>query len=630
MNVEEVKLSKDEIKEKIRKRYEGVDPNLLEVIPAKEKPKLSDVNVERRVAIYVRVSTDDPNQTSSFELQKNHYCDDVISKNPSYNLVGIYADEGISGTSMAKRKEFNRMIDDCHAGKIDLIITKSLSRFARNLVDTVTTIRDLANLRPPVGVLFETENIFTLDNDKEVILSILATLAQEESHIKSDIMNASLVWRFSRGIFLTPVLLGYDHDVEGNLVVNNLEAQTVRLIFFMYLYGHSCKEIADVLTDIGRKTKKGNIKWSEGSINSILRNERYCGDVLTWKTYTADYITHKKQKNLGDRIQHRQRDHHEPIIRRDDFIAVQHMLENAKYGNKSIMPELEVIREGSLKGFVSVNPRWCSFKTDEYIAACCDADNEEKPQEDILIEADTGEFDFRGFEVARSQFFDTTNKMCVTFDSKGLQFSTTCVKKFQNNQYIEILVHPIKKLIVVRSSNKKVRNSMRWAKIDNMGNTVARKISGAAFMPTLFELFEWNIDFKYRIRGVKKQKDNTSLMIFDIKDATIFVPQTVTEEENNGGNPLEDVTPVVPKTGKSIVAFPSAWANSFGNDFYNQTHIAPLKIAEKNGVDAEAIPFGESELEITAPDVVADNIQMLMKDMKQEDLIDGNSSTDNE
>lgn len=630
MNVEEVKLSKDEIKEKIRKRYEGVDPNLLEVIPAKEKPKLSDVNVERRVAIYVRVSTDDPNQTSSFELQKNHYCDDVISKNPSYNLVGIYADEGISGTSMAKRKEFNRMIDDCHAGKIDLIITKSLSRFARNLVDTVTTIRDLANLRPPVGVLFETENIFTLDKDKEVILSILATLAQEESHIKSDIMNASLVWRFSRGIFLTPVLLGYDHDVEGNLVVNNLEAQTVRLIFFMYLYGHSCKEIADVLTDIGRKTKKGNIKWSEGSINSILRNERYCGDVLTWKTYTADYITHKKQKNLGDRIQHRQRDHHEPIIRRDDFIAVQHMLENAKYGNKSIMPELEVIREGSLKGFVSVNPRWCSFKTDEYIAACCDADNEEKPQEDILIEADTGEFDFRGFEVARSQFFDTTNKMCVTFDSKGLQFSTTCVKKFQNNQYIEILVHPIKKLIVVRSSNKKVRNSMRWAKIDNMGNTVARKISGAAFMPTLFELFEWNIDFKYRIRGVKKQKDNTSLMIFDIKDATIFVPQTVNEEENNGGNPLEDVTPVVPKTGKSIVAFPSAWANSFGNDFYNQTHIAPLKIAEKNGVDAEAIPFGESELEITAPDVVADNIQMLMKDMKQEDLIDGNSSTDNE
>lgn len=631
MNVEEVKLSKDELKEKIRKRYEGVDPNLLEVIPAKEKPKLSDVNIERRVAIYVRVSTDDPNQTSSFELQKNHYCDDVISKNPSYNLVGIYADEGISGTSMAKRKEFNRMIDDCHAGKIDLIITKSLSRFARNLVDTVTTIRDLANLRPPVGVLFETENIFTLDKDKEVILSILATLAQEESHIKSDIMNASLVWRFSRGIFLTPVLLGYDHDVEGNLIVNNLEAQTVRLIFFMYLYGHSCKEIAEVLTDIGRKTKKGNIKWSEGSINSILRNERYCGDVLTWKTYTADYITHKKQKNLGDRIQHRQRDHHEPIIRRDDFIAVQHMLENAKYGNKSIMPELEVIREGSLKGFISVNPRWCSFKTDDYIAACTDADNDESPQEEIIIKADTGEFDFRGFEVARSQFFDTTNKMCVTFDPKGIQFSTTCVKKFQNNQYIEILVHPIKKLIVVRNSNKKVRNSMRWAKIDNLGNTVARKISGAAFIPTLYKLFGWNIDFKYRIRGVTKNKDGINIMIFDINDAMVFVPQANTEGENkNGRNILDDVIPLVPKTGKSIVAFPDAWANSFGEGYYNQTHMTPLKITDKTEITAEALPYGESEIEITAPDIVADNIQALMNEMKQEDLTDGNNSIYNE
>ena len=172
---------------------------------------------------------------------------------------------------------------------------------------------------------------------------------------------------------------------------------------------------------------------------------------------------------------------------------------------------------------------------------------------------------------------------------------------------------------------------MKWSKIDGLGNTVARKISGAAFMPTLYELFGWNPDFKYRIRGVKKQKDNTNLMIFDIKDATIFVPQTTPETtQNNGSNLLDDVTPVVPKTGKSIVAFPSAWADNFGDCFYNQAHITPLKIGEKNGVNAEAIPYGESELEITAPDVVADNIQMLMNDMKQEDLINGNTSTYNE
>lgn len=629
MSVEEIKLSKDEIKEKIRKRYEGVDSSLLEVIPAKEKPKLDDPHIERKVAVYVRVSTDDPRQTSSLELQKNHYSfDDIIAKNPSYKLVGIYEDEGISGTSIAKRKEFNRMIDDCRAGKIDLIITKSLSRFARNLVDTVLTIRELSQLNPPVGILFETENIYTLDKDKEMILNILAMLAQEESHIKSDIMNASLVWRFSRGIFLTPVLLGYDHDSEKNLIVNEIEAKTVRLIFFMYLFGHSCKEIAEVLTDIGRKTKKGNMKWSEGSINTILRNERYCGDVLSWKTHTVDYISHKKQKNVGDKIQHRQRNHHEPIIRRDDFIAVQHMLENAKYGNKSIMPELEVIREGSLKGFISVNPRWCSFKSDEYFDACRNTDDEfEVSQEEIVITADTGDFDFRGFEVARSQFFDTTNNMCMTLDAKGVQFSSTCIRKFQNNQHIEILVHPIKKLIAVRSSNKNVRNSMKWAKIDNLGKTVARKISGSAFMPTLYDIFNWNTDFKYRIRGVTKNKDDINIMIFDINDAMVFVPQSNTEgESKNGSNILDDVTPIVPKTGKSIVAFPNAWANSFGEGYYNQSHMTPLKITDKTEITAEALPYGESELEITAPDIVADNIQMLMNEMKQEDLTDGNNS----
>ena len=632
MNEENTKITKDDVKAKIRKRYAGIDPDLLEVIPAKEKPSIKDTNVMKRVAIYVRVSTDDPNQTTSFELQKNYY-DDIISNNPSYNLVGMYADEGISGTSMLKRKEFNRMIDDCRAGKIDLIITKSVSRFARNLVDAISIVRELSQLRPPVALFFETENIFTLDKDKEVILSILSTMAQEESHIKSDIMNASLSMRFSRGIVLTPVLLGYDHDDEGELVVNEIEAKTVRLIFFMYLYGHTLKEIAEVLTDIGCKTKKGNNVWNEGSIRTILKNERYCGDILTWKTYTIDYISHKKRRNEGDRTQHRWRNHHEPIIRRDDFIAVQHLLENAKYGNKGILPELEIIREGSLKGCISVNPRWCGFKPEDYFDACSGLteNSSDNIQNDILITADSGDFDFRGFEVARSQFFDTTNKMCITFDSKGIQFSTTCVKKFNNIQYVEMLVHPLKNLIVVRSSDKKVRNSMQWAKMDTSGNIVSRKISGSAFIPTLYELFNWNKDYKYRIRGVKKQKNNTSLMIFDIKDATIFIPQTTPDEElTENKNILEEVTPIVPKTGKSIVAFPTAWADTFGNNFYNQTHIAPLKIAEKNCVDAEAVSVGESELDITEPSVVANNIQQLMNDMKQEDLSNGNDSTYNE
>ena len=624
MNEENVKTNKEDIKAKIRKRYAGIDPDLLEVIPAKEKPNIKDTTTIKRVAIYVRVSTDDPNQTTSFELQKNYY-DDIISKNPSYNLVGMYADEGISGTSMAKRKEFNRMIDDCRAGKIDLIITKSVSRFARNLVDAISIVRELSQLKPPVAVFFETENIFTLDKDKEVILSILSTMAQEESHIKSDIMISSLAMRFSRGIVLTPALLGYDLDDEKELVVNEIEARTVRLIFFMYLYGHTCKEIAEVLTDIGCKTKKGNSVWNEGSINSILKNERYCGDVLTWKTYTVDYISHKKRKNEGDRTQHRWRNHHEPIIRRDDFIAVQHLLENAKYGNKSIMPELGVVREGSLKGCVSVNPRWCGFKAEDYKKICKSVFQNGQDENDVLITADAGDFDFRGFEIVRSQLFDTTNRMCITFDGKGVLFSNSCIKKFNDIQYIEMFVHPIKNLIVVRSADKQVRNSMRWAKIDALGNVVPRRISGAAFMPTLYELFGWNKDCKYRIRGIKKQKDGVSLMIFEIKDATIFIPQTENEEEASN-NMLQKVTPIVPKKGKSIMAFPTSWADTFGNSFYKQTYIPPLKIAEKNGIGEEAVAVGGNELNITAPNEVATNIHQLINVMKQEDISNGNNS----
>ena len=151
--------------------------------------------------------------------KKNHY-QDVVNKNPNWMLVEIYADEGISGTSLQHRDAFKKMIEDCEGGKIDLIITKSVSRFARNVVDCIRYVRELSSLRPPVGVFFETEHLNTLDPKSEMILSFMSTLAQEESHTKSEIMNSSIEMRFRRGIFLTPPLLGYDQDENGDLVIN--------------------------------------------------------------------------------------------------------------------------------------------------------------------------------------------------------------------------------------------------------------------------------------------------------------------------------------------------------------------------------------------------------------------------
>lgn len=157
----------------------------------------------------------------------------MVSNHMGWELVHIYADEGISGTSLHNRTEFNKMIADCEAGKIDLIVTKSVSRFARNVLDCIGKVRELRALPKPVGVFFETENIYTLNNNSEMSLSFISTLAQEESHTKSEIMNASIDMRFKRGIFLTPELLGYDKDEDGNLVINPEEAITVRLIVLL-------------------------------------------------------------------------------------------------------------------------------------------------------------------------------------------------------------------------------------------------------------------------------------------------------------------------------------------------------------------------------------------------------------
>ena len=229
-------------------------------------------------------------------------------------------------------------------------------------------------------------------------LSFLATMAQEESHIKSDIMNASLAMRFSRGILLTPALLGYDKDENGNLVINEEEAKAVKLIFYMYLYGNTCKQIANLLTEYGRKTKKGNTKWNPNSVLQILQNERHCGDVLTRKTWTPDYLTHKSKKNKQNLEQRRWKNQHEPIISRSDFMAVQELIKNAKYGNKGFLPELKVIKNGILIGFIIINPRWSAFTVEEYTNASKSisaSDLQESKELEVIVKA--GDFDLRNY-----------------------------------------------------------------------------------------------------------------------------------------------------------------------------------------------------------------------------------------
>lgn len=328
-------ISREEKRQKIKDTYKQLRKDDLIYIPAKERVAVTTETTKKRVCAYCRVSTDDPAQTTSYELQKEHY-EEEINKNPDWIFCGIYADEGISATSLKHRDNFNRMIAAAEAGKIDVIVTKAVSRFARNVVDCLSTVRHLAALNPPVAVKFETEGINTLDSTSEMILAVMAAAAQEESKTKSNSMNWSLENRFKKGKFLTPVLLGYDHDEEGNLIINEEEAKTVRMMFYMYLAGFPLKEIADILTELERKTKLGNTKWSAATVRSVMQNERHCGNVLSWKTYTYDFWEHKQRKNRQNKPQVLKIDHHEGIVSHEVFDAAQHKMASEKYMKKGL------------------------------------------------------------------------------------------------------------------------------------------------------------------------------------------------------------------------------------------------------------------------------------------------------
>lgn len=609
-------------KSRIRSRYRGIDPDLLEVIHAKPTENLYDDNVYRRVAVYARVSTDDPRQTSSYELQKNYY-EDYVSRYPGWELIHIYADEGISGTSLRHRDSFNQMIADCEEGKIDMIITKGVSRFARNIMDCIGTVNKLKQQIPPIGVLFESEQIFTLNPQAEMSLSFIAAMAQEESHVKSVSMNASYEMRFSHGIFMTPPLLGYDQDEDGSLMINEEEAKTVRLIFFMYLYGYSTKQIADLLTKLERPTKKGNTTWSSNSVLGVLQNERHCGEVLAHKTFTPNYLDHKVRKNCGDRNQYRQTNHHEAIITPEDFVAVQRKISNAKYGGSGI-PELHVIPDGALKGFVIVNPRWASFTAQDYKTA---SEGIENMADDfvgnVTVSPQNGEPDLRGYEIARTEFFNSVSKISVTISIDGMKFGMDALQKLDNIPYVELLIHPWLHQLAVRPSRKEIRTSIKWATAANV-KYHPKMITGAAFLPTFFELFGWNVEYRYRVTGVRRQKGSETLLLFNLYETEVLIPTEKIRKFCEDNNLSESEFTSVNMSGYrgKIVAYPLPWAQSFGNEFYQHTQASISSGIDNGGlwnVAAEGDPYYGNEPQPRPKEHIEQNLKQILSELQEGD-----------
>lgn len=295
------------------------------VIPAKRQVGNTVKQSEQKkllVAAYCRVSTDSEEQETSYEAQVTHYTE-YIQKNPEWELAGIFADDGISGTNTKKRDEFNRMIDECMAGNIDMIITKSISRFARNTLDCLQYIRQLKDKNIPV--YFEKESINTLDAKGEVLLTIMASLAQQESQSMSENIKLGLQYRFQQGkVHINHNrFLGYTKDADGHLIIDPEQAEIVKRIYREYLEGSSMDKIAAGLMADGILTGAGKEKWHTSTINKILRNEKYMGDALLQKTYTTDFLTKKRIKNNGIVPQYYVEDDHEAIIPKELFMQVQ-------------------------------------------------------------------------------------------------------------------------------------------------------------------------------------------------------------------------------------------------------------------------------------------------------------------
>lgn len=570
-------------REQLRHIYQQEDSGEKTFIPARPKINPNERDKFFRVCAYCRVSTDNDEQLSSFELQQAHYRQ-LVKEHPNWELRRIYADEGISGTSLKNRDAFNEMIAACRHGEYDLVVTKSVSRFARNLVDCISLIRELKKLTPPVGVYFETDNLYTLSENSELMLSFLATFAQEESVKKSEAMNWSITQRFKDGKLLTPAPLGYDRprDPTGRyikyaaLTVNEEEARIVRFIYDAYLSGQSQESIASILTDIGCRTKTGGTEWAPGTIRYILTNERYCGNVLTWKTFTSDLYEHKHRRNRQDRDQYLYRDRHPAIISVEKFDAAQVLLENRKHHIKGGLPRMHVIDEGIFRGFIPINHHWINDDPNVYYDISNTVTKVLKVRR--IDKRALSAFDLEGYQVVRNQFTQVRYEgPSITISRERISFNLFCMKKYEDVSSIQLLLHPAERKIAIRPCRQTDIHSIRW-RPDPEKRIYSKSLNCQHFGNALYSIMNWSPDYNYRVRGIWARRGEEQIIIFNLANA---VPAVL-------------ISPDGEARGKRRVALcPEEWTDDFGDEFYE--HILEngfyyLTPDSEWQADAESVP----------------------------------------
>ena len=564
--------------------------NVRKIAAAAEAPEENKI---LRVAAYCRVSTDDIDQAISIHLQIQEYKKKILS-NPNWRYVGTYVDDGFSGTNTEHRQGFQKLMKDAMDGKIDMIITKAVSRFARNLMDCMGWVEALQKHDPPVRVFFEQENLDTMSQTTGIILFVLAMVAQEESHMKSEAILLSLEWRFSRGRFLTPRLFGYDKievpDGFGGkkkiLSVNESEARVVRWMYATLLNGGSPEDIAEVLTEMaiptGGRRRDGtmNTHWTATGVISTMRNEKHCGDVLARKTYTPDYKTHKTKKNNGKKNKYFQPDHHEAIVSRSMWNAAQRILNSRRYRHEGAYLPMRIIDHGALTGYISMNRTWGGFDFEDYYRAGqiamgmldeeldADLETEYLPESGRRIgglvddhgiaqiardltaaeqeikdelegkaveeaEAQSRGEAVRAFQVVSGDMFSRVHEPVVRITTKGITFSNSCVSKLPRTAFVEFLFNPVERMIVVRPCKKDHPNALVWD---------AKYKSAAPLTKVIYDSMGWEQDYSFRIpcqtvTRTKMSIYSDTVLVFDLDNyigrATLKRDETVVAEKDN-------------------------------------------------------------------------------------------------
>lgn len=559
-------------REEIRNRVRNAEGSKEYFHKGMPVPTIKD-DTEKRVGVYARVSTKSTEQTSSIENQQLYYTK-KIGETENWEMQEIYSDEGKSGMEAKHRKEFQRMISDAGKGKMDMILCASVSRFARDISDCIKYITKLRTMNPqhPVGVYFETENIYTLDPNSEQVLHFHALLAHWESANKSRRMILSYDQRICTGQYPVSDLLGYRHTKDGQLIVHEEEAKTVKYVFLALAAGKSCQSIADDLTRMRRKTLKGNMIWDSNMVRNLTQNERRWGDLEARKTIVLDPREKIIVKNNGIRDWAFVPRHHEGIVTPELAKAAQYMTSSGGRIQNGV-PTLRVIDSGALKGFVSACPRWRGINRETFLSACESVYSDEDLQllkQEIKIyqgreQNDTASMKLNGYEVPYGILFLTSAMPSLTISKKSISFNKACHKKLGFCQWVEILYHPLTQIIALRESNPSDENAVQWT---TESGGCCQEIETKAFSDAVYESLRWIPEYRFKFRGITKERKGEKIIFFSLDEPQILVGK-YSQSVDDGTSHARYIPYTIDAintspTEENCTAFPKEWRSNVG------------------------------------------------------------------